>query len=355
MSKSALVIGAGVVGLAVSRGLAREGYDVLIAERERAAGTQTSARNSGVIHAGIYYPKNSLKAWACLRGKHLLYSYCSDKAVPHANVQKLIVATQPDQHAALQSLFEQAQDNGVPIERLGPQSAKEIEPELHATAALLSSTTGIVDAAALVQTLTQDIHEFGCDIAYETDIHSLVPQIDSTVVEGTSAGEEFTANFDIVINAAGHGAYGLTQAYWPAAPKPPARFAKGNYFSIVGRAPFERLIYPLPEPGGLGIHFTRDMDRRGLLGPNVEWVAQADYSVSPKLEPLFRQAVSRYWPNVADRTLIPDYAGLRPKVDGDDFVIGVHGRIVTLLGIESPGLTASFALAEKVVEHVVRL
>ena len=349
MGKSIIVIGAGIVGLACARELSKRGHEVFIAEKESYIATQTSARNSGVIHAGIYYPANSLKAKLCTRGKHLLYEYCEQFGVTYSRTQKLIVATTSDEGQILLKLRETAANNGVVLELISGQDAIDREPNLFAVSALLSPTTGIIDASQLAESFLHQAELNGASLALETKI-TRITQNSKILVSGTSGGEEFEAEFDFLINAAGHGAHKLTQSYWPESPPLPKNFAKGNYFSIAGKAPFQTLIYQVPGKESLGIHYTIDTDGRGQLGPNVQWVNQPTYEVDKNLEAEFRNAARTYWPSVDDRELIPGYSGIRPRVEAKDFVIHSTGNIVTLLGIESPGLTSSLAIAELIAK-----
>jgi len=344
LAKSVLVIGAGVVGLAAAMKSAQSGADVVVVDAADAIGTQTSARNSGVVHAGLYYPRNSLKAKFCVQGREMLYAHSARFDVAHSVVQKLIVAKDTDQMAALQALQTRAADNGVPLELISGAAAQEMEPQLRVPAALLSPKTGIVDAPGLMMSYLTQAEANGATLILNTKVDTIRRGRDQIVVTGTSAGDPFDMAFDQVINAAGHGAYDLAAQYWPDAPKPPKLWAKGSYFAISGPAPFERLIYPLPEQAGLGIHYTVDLGGQGQLGPNVDWLDQIDFRVDPALEPNFRSSVRQFWPGIDDRTLHPAYAGFRPKIEGGDFVLRVQDGIITLLGIESPGLTSSLAL-----------
>jgi L-2-hydroxyglutarate oxidase LhgO len=349
MSKSVIVIGAGVVGLACGRELSDKGYDVFIAEQEQYIATQTSARNSGVIHAGIYYPPKSLKAKLCVRGKNLLYEYCEKFNVPHSRTKKMIVATTSDETEILLKLKDTATKNGLELEFITGHAAIEREPNLFAVSALVSPTTGIIDASNLAKSLQHQAEINGANLALETKITNIT-QASKILVSGISGGEQFEAEFDFLINAAGHGAHSLTKSYWQEAPSPPQNFAKGNYFSVTGKAPFQTLVYPVPETISLGIHYTIDTEGRGQLGPNVQWVNQPNYEVDPSLESEFRTAVKKYWPGVEDHELIPGYAGIRPKVEATDFIIHRQDNIISLLGIESPGLTSSLAIAELIGE-----
>ncbi len=344
MPKSVLVIGAGAVGLAAAMRCAQSGAEVVVVDAADAIGTQTSARNSGVVHAGLYYPQNSLKAKFCVSGREMLYAHSARFDVAHSVVQKLIVASDDAQIDALRALQTRAAGNGVTLDMISGTAAQDLEPELRVEAALVSPKTGIVDAAGLMLSYLTQAEARGATLILNTTVDTIRRVRDQIVVTGTSAGDPFDMAFDRVINAAGHGAYDLASQYWPDAPKPPKLWAKGSYFAISGPAPFDRLVYPLPEQAGLGIHYTVDLGGQGQLGPNVDWVDQMDFRVDPALEPVFRDAVRQYWPAVDDRTLHPAYAGLRPKIEGGDFVLAARDGIITFLGIESPGLTASLAL-----------
>ena len=347
MSKSVIIIGAGVVGLACAKELSEKGYEVFIAEQEKNIATQTSTRNSGVIHAGIYYPVESLKAKLCIRGKQLLYEYCEKFSVDHSNTQKMIVATTSEETQILLKLKETALANGIKLESISGEDAIEREPNLFAVSALVSTSTGIIDASKLAESFQHQAEINDANLALETKI-AKITKTSKISVSGISGGEEFEAEFDFLINAAGHGAHKLTHPYWPEAPPLPKNFAKGNYFSIAGKAPFQTLVYPVPGTESLGIHYTIDTDGRGQLGPNVQWVTQPTYEVDKNLEAEFRKAARAYWPDVEDRELIPGYSGIRPRVEAKDFVIHSKDNIITLLGIESPGLTSSLAIAELV-------
>jgi L-2-hydroxyglutarate oxidase LhgO len=359
-----LVVGAGVVGLAVARALALAGHEVVVAERHGQFGTEISARNSGVIHAGLYYPAGSLKARLCRRGRDLLYDFCRQHNVAHRRCGKLIVATSAEQLPALQAVAEAARANGVEdLQELDGPTARALEPALAAVAALLSPSTGFVDAHGLMLSLLGEAEAAGASLAVGSPVAALVPGADGVAVrlEGEAA-PTLVARW--VINCAGLGAVDLARATAgiPAAAIPTLHYAKGNYFALAGRAPFSRLIYPLPEPGGLGVHLTLDLAGQARFGPDVEWVDQLDYRVDPARAPAFEAAVRAYWPALPAGALVPDYAGIRPKLSGAgepsaDFHIagpaehGVAG-VIQLFGIESPGLTASLAIAEWVVGMV---
>lgn len=356
-----VVAGAGVVGLAVARALALQGREVVVLERHGAIGSETSARNSGVIHAGIYYPTGSLKARLCVVGKERLYDYCAGHGVPHARLGKLIVATAEEQVPALAALAAKAAENGVhDIERLGPAEARALEPEVHCVAALLSPSTGVVDAHALMLSLLGDAEAHGAMLAVNS------PIVAARVTDGgfeleVGGAEPASLACGVLVNSAGLGAQALARALAGLDPAtiPPGYLCKGSYFTLAGRAPFRRLVYPMPERAGIGVHVTLDLGGQVRFGPDVEWIEAIDYDVDPARSLPFYAAIRRYWPGLPDGALAPAYAGIRPKLqtpDGPaaDFMIqgpadhGVPG-LVNLYGIESPGLTSSLAIADDVL------
>jgi len=357
------VIGAGVIGLATARRLAQAGREVLILEAGQAFGTGISARSSEVIHAGIYYPGGSLKARLCVAGRDLLYAYCAERGIPHRRCGKLIVATRESQLPQLDALAAQARGNGIHDLRLMPRSAAQaLEPALECVAALHSPSTGIIDSHALMLALLGDAENAGAILALQSQALGGEITADGILLEmgdGVGAGTmQLLAN--TVINCAGLGAQGFARALrgLPQATVPPLSYAKGNYYALAGSAPFSRLVYPLPEAAGLGVHLTLDLGGQTRFGPDVEWVEQLDYRVAPHRADVFYAAIRRYWPGLADGALTPAYAGIRPKphVPGAptcDFIVhgprqhGVAG-LVCLYGIESPGLTASLAVADYV-------
>ncbi len=359
------VIGAGVVGLAVARALALEGREVLVLESEGAIGTGTSSRNSEVIHAGIYYPQGSLKAKLCVEGKQLLYAYAGERGVPHRRCGKLIVATSPDQAAQLEVIQAKAAANGVgDLVLITAPQAMALEPQLNCVAALHSPSTGIVDSHALMLSLLGDLENAGGMLALKSPIVRAECG-DNAIVLIAQDGTALRCRS--VVNAAGLGAPALARCLegLPPAAVPQAHFAKGNYFTLSGRAPFSRLVYPVPEPGGLGVHLTIDLGDQAKFGPDVQWVESADdLVVDPARGNAFYAEVRKYWPALPDGALIPGYAGMRPKISGPgapaaDFMIdgpashGVPG-LVNLFGIESPGLTSSLAIGRHVaglLEH----
>jgi len=356
----AVVIGAGVVGLAMARELALSGREVVILEAEDAIGTHTSSRNSEVIHAGIYYPKGSLKARACVAGKHLLYEYCAAHGVPHRRCGKLIVATSEAQVGQLEAIAAKARANGVDdLVLLSRAQARAMEPALECLAALHSPSTGIVDSHALMLSLQGDLEHAGGVLALKSGV--VGAECGGTgIVLKSADGTALRCNS--VVNAAGLAAPLLARQFdgLPAAAVPRAWFAKGSYFTLAGRAPFSRLIYPVPEAAGLGVHLTLDLGGQAKFGPDVQWVASPDdLVVDPARGEGFYAEVRKYWPALPDGALLPGYAGIRPKISGPgeaaaDFMIqgpAAHGvpGLVNLFGIESPGLTSAMAIAEDVV------
>ena len=363
----AVVVGAGVVGLAVARALALQGREVLVLEREDAIGTGVSSRNSEVIHAGIYYPAGSLKARLCVRGKQLLYDYCADRGIAHRRCGKLIVATTVSQQAALPDLVRKAAANGVnDLRTLSREEALALEPALNCLGAVHSPSTGIVDSHGLMLSLQGDLEQAGGMVVLRTSVTHLKP-LGHGIVVACADGTELLAT--TVVNAAGLGAVALAHQTrgLDAAALPRAWWAKGNYFSLEGRSPFQRLVYPAPEPdvhlAGLGVHLTIDLGGQAKFGPDVQWTDRADdFVVDPRRGDAFYAAVRAYWPGLPDGALQPSYAGIRPKISGPDepaadFHIqgpadhGVAG-LVNLLGIESPGLTSCLAIGERVAEAV---
>ncbi|WP_313077326.1 NAD(P)/FAD-dependent oxidoreductase [Melaminivora sp.] len=357
-----VVIGAGVVGLAIARALALGGREVLVLEAEGAIGTQTSARNSEVIHAGIYYPTGSLKASLCLQGRELLYDYLGRHGLPHRRCGKLIVATHARQTETLAQLQAQARANGVDdLVWLTREEARALEPQLSCHAALLSPSTGILDSHALMLALQGDLERAGGLVALKSPVAGATAGPDAIVLE-MQDGMRLAARS--VVNAAGLGAAGLARRFAGTDTRqlPSPAWAKGNYFTLAGRAPFARLVYPVPEAAGLGVHLTLDLGGQARFGPDVQWVEQPhDLTVDARRGDAFYAEVRKYWPALPDGALQPGYAGIRPKLRGaqgllaDFQVLGpdAHGTpgLVHLLGIESPGLTSALALGE----HVARL
>lgn len=358
-----IVAGAGVVGLAIARRLARTGMEVVILEREDAHGTGTSSRNSEVIHAGIYYESGSLKARLCVRGRQMLYAYAAEQAVPHRRCGKLIVAISPDQHAALDAIITRAKAAGVTdLRRLTAQEAQEMEPQLHCTAALFSPSTGIVDSHGLMLSLLGDAEAAGAILS----LGSLVTGVEVTTggfivtTEDRHGGGQFVLASRLFINAAGLHASELAAAIRGLSPRhvPPTRFARGNYFAVSGRPSFSHLIYPVPESGGLGVHLTLDLAGGMRFGPDVDWIDSINHRVNPARRDHFQTEIRKYWPALPADALAPTYCGIRPKLSGPgqhaaDFRIDgpeLHNvpGLINLFGIESPGLTSCLAIAEEV-------
>ncbi len=353
-----VVVGAGVVGLAVARELALSGREVLVLEAAEAIGTGMSSRNSEVIHAGIYYPAGSRKARLCVAGRRLLYDYCRTHKVPFSNCGKLIVAVSDAELGTLRTLLEKAKTNGVDdLVLLEADAVARLEPELAAVAALLSPSTGIVDSHALMLALLGDAQSLGAMLALGCPVERVAVAGRSFVLE-VSGADPMTLAACALVNASGLGAQDLARATAGLDGRhvPPLHLAKGNYFTLSGRSPFSRLIYPVPVVGGLGVHVTLDLAGRCRFGPDVEWVEAIGFDVDPGRADSFEAAVRRYWPALPGGALHPDTSGIRPKLTpaGDaDFMIegprehGIEG-LVNLFGIESPGLTASLAIASLV-------
>jgi len=357
----AVVIGAGVVGLAVARALAMAGREVVILEAEDAIGTHTSSRNSEVIHAGIYYPKGSLKARSCVAGKELLYEYCVEHGVPHRRSGKLIVATNQAQEKELLSIQEKAHANGVTdVVWMTQAQVLALEPELSCVAGLYSPSTGIIDSHALMLAYLGDAEAHGAMLALKSHLLGAQVAAQGFVVHS----DQMDVACDVLVNSAGLRAPSVARTIegFPGKFIPRELYAKGNYYSLTRKAPFSRLVYPVPEPGGLGVHVTLDLAGQARFGPDVEWVERIDYQVDPARSERFYAAIRKYWPGLPDGALSPGYAGIRPKTAGPgepapDFVVqgpSVHGipGLVHLFGIESPGLTSSLALAGLVLDEL---
>lgn len=363
----AIVVGAGVIGLAVARQLAMSGREVLVLESERLIGTGTSSRNSEVIHAGIYYPTGSLKARLCVAGRQALYRYCEDRSIAHRRTGKLIVATDESQLAQLERIRQQATANQVfDLQLLSRAEALELEPHLDCAGALLSPSTGIIDSHELMMALRADAEAHGAAVVFDTPIIAGTIH-DRQIIITTGGTHPLSLSCDTLVNAAGLGAWRVVSAMrgFPVAAIPARWLAKGNYFALEsGRAPFRHLVYPVPEDGGLGVHLTLDLSGQARFGPDVEWLATAeiDYTVDGTRAEGFEDVIRRYWPGIVGRRLVPAYSGIRPKLSGPgkpaaDFCIsgpedhGVPG-MVNLFGIESPGLTACLAIAEHAVREL---
>ena len=353
-----VVIGAGVVGLAIARALAQAGQEVLVLERAAIIGSETSSRNSEVIHAGLYYPTGSLKAALCVAGRDKLYAFCAEHGVEHKRLGKLIVAADTAQAVDLAAIATQAAANGVnDLRRLTAADIKSLEPELQTTMGLFSPSTGIIDSNGYMLALQGDAEAAGAVVAFQARVeHGRITSQGFELTVGGEAPLQLRARH--LINAAGHGAWDIARQLdgYPAQLIPEQALAKGSYFTLRGRSPFSHLVYPVPEPGGLGIHLTVDLAGAARFGPDVEWVDELDYQIDPGRAARFYPAIRRYWPGLPDDALEPAYTGIRPKLGkpaagAPDFRIDsreLHGipGLVQLFGIESPGLTASLAIAE---------
>ena len=366
----AAVVGAGVVGLACARELASRGLETLVLEADAGIGNGTSSRNSEVIHAGLYDAPGSLKATLCVAGRRALYPYCEARGVGHRRCGKLIVAATPAQVELLRAIEQRALANGVEgLRWLSGAEARELEPALRGEAALLSSVTGIIDSHALMLAYLGDLEHAGGGLVVRSPVEGVTVRGDGFVLR-VGGAEPTEIGAGIVVNAAGLHAQavarrieGLDHAHVPK-----AWFAKGNYYALAGRSPFTRLIYPVPEPGGLGVHLTLDLAGQARFGPDVEWLPEAqpaeaiDYAVDPRRSERFYAAIRRYWPGLEDGALAPAYSGVRPKLQGPgepvrDFMLqgpAAHGvpGLVNLYGIESPGLTASLAIASEMARRL---
>jgi L-2-hydroxyglutarate oxidase LhgO len=361
-----VVVGAGVVGLAVARALALAGVEVMVLEREAGIGYETSSRNSEVIHAGIYYAKNSLKARLCVAGRHLLYAYCAARGVPHKRLGKLIVACDEAEVALLEGIRAKAAANGVDdLAFVAPDDLQRMEPALAAVAALISPSTGIIDSHALMLSYQGEAEAAGAMTVCRAPVEG--GRVTGSGFELTIGGDEtMTLGCKLLVNCGGLHAPGVARRIAGIPPEtiPRDYLCKGVYFTYAGRAPFTRLIYPTPEKAGLGVHLTLDLAGQARFGPDTEWIDAIDYAVDPRRGDSFYAAIRRYWPGLPDGALQPGYAGIRPKINAPDeaaadFVVqgqadhGVPG-LVNLYGIESPGLTASLAIADLVrglIEH----
>jgi L-2-hydroxyglutarate oxidase LhgO len=357
-----IVLGAGVIGLAIARELAASGREVLVAESGDGIGSGVSSRNSEVIHAGIYYPRGSLKARLCVEGRRRLYAYCAERGVPHRKTGKLIVAATAGQSPQLDEIAARAHANGVAdLYRIDGAAARELEPELECHAALVSPSTGIVDSHALMLALQGDAERDGAQCVFRTRFAAGRVLPSGGFELHFDGAEPMTLTAGCVVNATGLSAPDTARhlAGQPPEHIPTAWLCKGSYFSLAGKSPFSRLIYPMPDEAGLGVHLTLDLGGQARFGPDTQWVETEDYTVDPRRADVFYAAIRRYWPALADGALQPAYAGIRPKITGPgtpaaDFVIAgpsVHGvpGLLNLFGMESPGLTACLAIADAAV------
>jgi L-2-hydroxyglutarate oxidase LhgO len=364
----AIVIGAGAVGLAVARALAQAGRETIVLEAQTAIGQGVSSRNSEVIHAGLYYTPGSLKARLCVRGKQLLYELCTSHGVSHRNCGKLVVANSEAEAGALRGLQQRAAANGVPVEWLDGPQARELEPALHCTAALLSPTTGIVDSHGFMLALQGDLERHGGMVALGSAVESAVVGTGGQPhILRMADGSEIAT--PVLVNSASLHACALARRFQGLDARfvPQEHFAKGNYYALAGKAPFTRLVYPAPADAWLGVHLTLDLGGQAKFGPDLEWLdvdrpEQIDYTVDPRRADSFYAEVRRYWPGLPDGALQPSYSGVRPKIYGPgelapDFRIdgpALHGipGLVNLFGIESPGLTSALAIAELLGDEI---
>jgi L-2-hydroxyglutarate oxidase LhgO len=356
-----VVVGAGVVGLSVGCELARRGAEVMVLEAEARPGEGISSRNSGVIHAGLYYPPGSLKARLCVRGRDLLYDYAARRGIPHRRLGKLVVATSNDEIPLLRSLHLRGIDNGVELQWLDGAAACAREPGLQCVAALDSPDSGIVDVAEFVMALSGELQQAGGQVLCNTSVVR-VECIDGLYRILTADGDLLSCRH--LVNSAGLGATALASCIdgFPPALVPRLWFGAGHYYTVHRRVPFSHLIYPLPNPGALGVHLGFDLAGRARLGPDLRYIDALDYGFDDSQRSVFAAAIRRWWPALRDEELAPDFVGVRPKLVGPgehnpDFVIqteAAHGMagLVNLFGIESPGLTASLALGERVADAI---
>jgi L-2-hydroxyglutarate oxidase LhgO len=363
------IVGAGVIGLAVASKLARhprfQNASAVILERHRTFGEETSSRNSEVIHAGIYYPRNSLKARLCVEGRQQLYDWCRRHDIPHRQTGKLIIAGEGQEHE-LEIIRKRALDNGVAdLSLISRPELLALEPEVKASAALYSPSSGIIDSHAYMQSLLFSTENHGAIFSPLTEVKRVTRQDGRYLVETLCQGESYRFTCDMLVNCAGIAAQSVAELVdgFPAAAIPAQQLVKGSYFTLQGKSPFTHLVYPVPEPGlkGLGIHVTLDMAGQTRFGPDTESVETINYQLDPAKETNFRGAIARYFPGIADRTLLPGYSGIRPKLAVDsgvaDFLIQAGGplgfpQLIQLFGIESPGLTASLAIADEVIKQL---
>ena len=357
----AAVVGAGAVGLACGYALARRGLTVVVLEGENSIGAGVSSRNSEVIHGGLYYPTGSLKARLCVAGRRALYAFLEQRGIAHDRCGKIIVATSAEEAEVLDRLAEQARLNEVEgIERISAERAHAMEPALTVVDALVSAESGIFDSHSYMLALQGEIEAVGGAVALGAPFEAAEP-IDGGGFSVRAGGAEPTAlSVRLLVTAAGLGAQTVAAAIegFPTDTIPPRRLGKGSYFALAGKAPFDRLVYPVPVHGSLGLHYRRDLGGQARFGPDLQYVDDFDYTVDPGRAPAFYASIRRYWPGLPDGALVPDYAGIRPKIHGPDepqpdFRIDgpdAHGMegLVTLFGIESPGLTSSLAIGEEV-------
>ena len=367
-----VVVGAGVEGLAIARALANKGQQVFVLEQHSRTGTETSSRNSQVIHAGLYYPQKSLRAELCVKGKELLYAFCRENGVAHQRCGKLLVATSEEETTRLKAIAANAARNGVnDLQRLSANEARELEPEVACVAAYLSPSTGIIDSHDFMTALEGHLTTRGGQVVLETTVTGLSAPgngADHFVIETLSAGETSKLTAKNLVLAAGLGGteLGRMLSYAPGYTVPETYPARGHYYALTGAAPFKHLVYPMPQGAWLGVHLTLDVAGRAKFGPDIEWTDRVSYDFDDAhgtRRTKFEREIRRYWPGLPDGALQPDYVGVRPKIyrQGEpvaDFALHgptTHGipRLVALYGIESPGLTSSLAIADHVASLIV--
>ena len=354
-----IIVGAGVVGLAIAQALAKAGHEVIVAERHDLIGSETSSRNSEVIHAGIYYPKDSLRARFCVEGKHKLYRFCAENGVDHQRCEKLIVAANEAQLARLDGIRQTAAGNGVDdLVPVSAAQAEKLEPAVRCVGALLSPSTGIVDSHGFMVALEGHAATHGAQVALNTDITSIEKRGDGTFALAISDGDRITANNVVLSAGLNASVLARTLAYANGYQPPETYFAVGQYYALSGPSPFARHIYPMPDGAWLGLHATVDLGNRCKFGPDIEWIPEIDYTFKPEKLAKFLDFIRMYYPDLDESRLHPDYTGIRPKLyrEGEpvpDFRIDTaakhgHDGLVMLFGIESPGLTASLAIADHI-------
>ncbi|PPR76694.1 MAG: L-2-hydroxyglutarate oxidase LhgO [Alphaproteobacteria bacterium MarineAlpha2_Bin1] len=360
-----LIIGAGIIGLSIARELAKKGIDVIIVEKNRFAGTEISSRNSEVIHAGIYYPKDSLKTKFCVEGNRKLYNYCEKYKIPYNKCGKLIVSTSNEEINKLYKIKENTDEIGlVDVRFLSKKEIFNLEPELQCSEALFSPTSGIIDSHTLIQSLLTELQSFNCTVAFNSKVEKINPESNSLMTEVHGNGENINIHSKCLINCAGLSSQNIAKKISSLNTDliPKQYFAKGTYFTSTKKAPFKHLIYPVPENHGLGIHFTLDLSGKSKFGPDLEWINTEEYSVDISKRKKFYDQIKKFWVNIEEKGLVPDYAGIRPKISGPndepaDFIIqfpqqnNING-LVNLFGIESPGLTASLSIASEVGSRI---
>lgn len=359
----ALIVGSGAVGLSIARNFLLRNKTVLVIEKEHRSGEGISSRNSGVIHAGIYYPSNSLKAKLCIEGSKLLYEYCEDKNISHTKTGKLIISANKYEHNSLKKLFKKGLDNGVDLHMLNKQEVREFEPSINCYSAIFSPNSGIIDVPEYINALEYDIQNLGGLISYKTQF--LTAKRNKSEIEAVAFSDEKVTIFcDYLINSSGLGSFETLNNIKNLDKKYIKRiyYGKGHYFKYHGKNPFSHLIYPLPGKGGLGIHVGWDSSHQLRFGPDIVWTENLDYTFDASLKTKFLESIKNYWPEIDENKLQPDFCGIRPKLyqlgeSQSDFSINgpnIHGfeGLISLQGIESPGLTSSPAIAEYVYDLV---